>query len=251
MNGNFIRIIEMMSEIPDVKEAVIKNYINNLWWPTDTWDWRMRLIIAGLSTRISYNMIRHYRTIITPLTLMSYEDFCQLSSSELTEQLKGLGMVNNRLKYVSSMCALINDYGNDLLEYGNDQLIELIQSKVIGASYKVGQCCALYMKGYHCGIMPVDSGMKDVLAPCLGFSHQKGAYGHEELRNQFEKLVTDNSLALKDIMYKSYKELGLVDVPSWWVHLVMIYYKRHFCNKKKAELCPIHINQLNIVPYCI
>ena len=53
---NIKMILDICSEQPDVKENVIKNHDNNLWWPLDITDYRKRLLVAGLSTRISYNM---------------------------------------------------------------------------------------------------------------------------------------------------------------------------------------------------
>ena len=49
--------------MPKVKEEIFKNYNNNLGWSIDIEDYRKRLLIAGLSTRIFYNMINSYRKI--------------------------------------------------------------------------------------------------------------------------------------------------------------------------------------------
>ena len=64
---NFKRIIELCGSQEDVKKEVYKNHDNNMWWPLDVNDARKRLIIAGLSTRISYNMINTYSKVIKEL----------------------------------------------------------------------------------------------------------------------------------------------------------------------------------------
>ncbi len=50
---------------------------------------------------------------------------------------------------------------------------------VSGASFKIAQCAALYERGYHCGIIPVDSGMVLLLAPLLGIRLDTAATNHE------------------------------------------------------------------------
>lgn len=56
-------ILSIWSSMPKVKEEIFKNYNNNLGWSIDIEDYRKRLLIAGLSTRIFYNMINSYRKI--------------------------------------------------------------------------------------------------------------------------------------------------------------------------------------------
>lgn len=48
------RILYVCSSDENVKAEVIRNHDNNLWWPIDITDKRMRLLIAGLSTTIFY-----------------------------------------------------------------------------------------------------------------------------------------------------------------------------------------------------
>ena len=63
----FKNIIDICSKQEKVKIAVLNNHDNNLWWPLEVEDYRKRLLIAGLSTRISYNMINTYRSVINEL----------------------------------------------------------------------------------------------------------------------------------------------------------------------------------------
>ncbi len=236
----FKKIISICSSMPDVKIDVFKNHDNNMWWPLEIDDYRKRLLIAGLSTRISYNMINSYRNVINKLNEYSYNQIKAMSKEDLIKIIKGLGLSNTRYIYIESMINFIEKYNNEILEMSNDELIELIAKNVSGASYKVAQCCVLYMRGYYCGIMPVDSGMKDVELPCLGFTKYNNALGHDILRKQLQGLVEKNNM--EDIILENgYNELNIPDYnnASWWAHLVLIYFKRHYCNKHKPEECPL------------
>ena len=197
----FKKIIDICSNQEEVRDAVKKNHDNNLWWPLEVEDYRKRLLIAGLSTRISYNMIDSYRKVINDLNSYTYDEIKTLS---------------------------------------NDELIKLIADNVSGASYKVAQCCVLYIRGYYSGIMPVDSGMKDVELPCLGFEQYKNALGHDILRKELEALVKNNNME-EIIKQNGYEELKVenYDNATWFCHLVLIYYKRFFCNKHNPENCPL------------
>ena len=98
--------------------------------------------------------------------------------------------------------------------------------------------------------MPVDSGMKDNLLPCIGFNTYKNAIGHDILRKELQDLVKDNNL--KDIIIKNgYESLNIPDYnnATWWAHLVLIYFKRHYCNKHKPEECPLK-SVLNLKCMC-
>lgn len=246
------RVLDICSSCPDVRENIFKNHDNNMWWPLDVEDYRMRLLIAGLSTRISYSMINSYKKVIHELNSYSYDEIKNMTEEQIVSIIKGLGLSNTRYKYLCSMIDFIEKYEQELQELPNDQLIELIAKNVNGASYKVAQCCVLYMRGYYeSGIMPVDSGMKDVELPCLGFEVYKNAIGHDKLRKELETLV--ENLDLEDIILNNgYEDLNIPDYnnATWWAHLVLIYYKRHYCNKHKPENCPLNNNDIKILCLC-
>ena len=173
-----------------------------------------------------------------------------MSESEIINIIKSLGLSNTRYKFIRSMIDFINNYEEKLKIMSNDELIKLISENVNGASYKVAQCCVLYMRGYYCGIMPVDSGMKDVELPCIGFEKYNTAVGHDILRKQLQNLVMNNDL--RDIIIKNgYSELNIPDYSNatWWAHLVLIYFKRHYCNKHDSKNCPL-INKLELKEMC-
>lgn len=236
----FKKIIDICSNQEEVREAVKKNHNNNLWWPLEVEDYRKRLLIAGLSTRISYNMIDSYRKVINDLNSYTYDEIKTMTEYEIVNIIKGLGLANTRYKYLSSMINFIEKYDNEIKILSNDELIKLIADNVNGASYKVAQCCVLYIRGYYSGIMPVDSGMKDVELPCLGFEQYKNAVGHDILRKELEKLTKDNNME-EIIKQNGYEELKVDDYnnATWFCHLVLIYYKRYFCNKHNPDSCPL------------
>lgn len=236
----FKKIIDICSNQEEVRSAVKKNHNNNLWWPLEVEDYRKRLLIAGLSTRISYNMIDSYRKIINDLNSYTYDEIKNMTEDEIINIIKGLGLSNTRYKYLSSMIDFIEKYDSEIKTLSNDELIKLIADSVSGASYKVAQCCVLYIRGYYSGIMPVDSGMKDVELPCLGFEQYKNALGHDILRKELETLVKDNNME-EIVKQNGYEELKVenYDNATWFCHLVLIYYKRYFCNKHNPENCPL------------
>ncbi len=236
----FKKIIDICSKQEEVKNALIKNHNNNLWWPLEVEDYRKRLLIAGLSTRISYNMINTYRKVINDLNSYTYEKIKNMSKEEIINIIKGLGLANTRYKYLISMIDFIEKYDNEIKTLSNDELIKLIVNNVNGASYKVAQCCVLYVRGYYSGIMPVDSGMKDVELPCLGFEKYNNALGHDILRKELEMLTKDNNME-DAIKQNGYESLNVKDYnnATWFCHLVLIYYKRYFCNKHNPENCPL------------
>jgi len=238
-----IRAIEIMASQPEVKEAVIKSHDNNPWWPKDVNDWRMKMLVAGLSTRVSFRMLGSYIKTINNFLTHSYEEIKKASDDELKIMLKPLGLPDTRIKFIRSMSKYIDNKltSIDIKNISSSKIISDIAKNVDGASYKVGQCCVLYAKGYYCGIMPVDSGMKDMLAPCLGYKTGKTAVAHELVRDQLEKFTKDYNwleIATK-LGYDTHITLPQDKPLTWWVHLVMINYKRHFCNNRKPDECPL------------
>ena len=70
---DFMKMIDICSKQQDVKEEVYKNHDENMWWPMSIKDGKKRLLIAGLSTRISYNMILTYNDLYLKKTFpMTY-----------------------------------------------------------------------------------------------------------------------------------------------------------------------------------
>ena len=70
MLDNIEQIIEIMASQDAVKKAVVNSHDNNPWWPNDVDDWRMKMIIAGLSTRVSFRMLKTYVNTINNFLLL-------------------------------------------------------------------------------------------------------------------------------------------------------------------------------------
>jgi hypothetical protein len=107
------------------------------------------------------------------------------------------------------------------------------------AGYKVAQCAALYARGYHCGIIPVDSGMVTRLAPFLGTGLSPGPAAHEEFRQLLEARARAMSGEYRNLSARlGYQVRIPCDAdPTWFVHLVLIYFKRLYLNRPGPRLC--------------
>lgn len=252
------QIILEMASSNGIIDEVKKNYADNTWWPLHISDYRKRMIIAGLSSRVSYNMINTYNKVCFDINEFSFEAITKMNDSELNDLLKPLGLVNSRVKYVASMSEfLILNTKQDIFETEVDTVIENIAKNVYGASYKIAQCALLYAKSYYCGIFPIDSGMKDVLFPCLHFKKYKTSIGHEHLRKEITTIILEEkSYLISEIktnypyFYNNINENG-DDGLIWWAHLTMIYYKRKYCNKKAGNNCPLAKNNYCINKTCL
>jgi hypothetical protein len=126
-----------------------------------------------------------------------------------------------------------------------DQFISDFSQNVDQASFKVAQCAALYSRGYHCGVIPVDSGMVTKLAPRLGLQLPSGAIAHEAMRRCLEADVRQNAGHYRELLREADYHVLIPDDadPSWWLHLVLIYFKRLYCNRPSPRLC-------RMVPMC-
>ena len=113
------------------------------------------------------------------------------------------------------------------------EFIEAFAAQVNGASYKVAQCGALYSRGYHCGIIPVDSGMISRLAPVLGFGLENGPRAHERMRLLLQDCATSHAATYRSLVDQHGYAVTVPQevAPTWWLHLVLIYFKRLFLNK--------------------
>ena len=52
------KVLKILARDKELQEEVSKNFSNNLWWPSNVEDKRLRLIIAGLSTRVSLKLFQ-------------------------------------------------------------------------------------------------------------------------------------------------------------------------------------------------
>jgi endonuclease III len=243
-------VLKVCASLPEVKVEVMKNHDDNQWWPVTLSDWRLRLVIAGWSTRVSYRMIATYRRVVMSADALGYDQLCAMQDEDIEKLVESLGLARTRVAYFRSVQHFLErtSISKSILdETENDALIDLFAQQVKGAGYKVAQCAILYAKGYHCGIFPVDSGMKDMLGPCLGLKLPKGPHAHEVMRKQTEHLLKEHAGDYYDLALSlGYGHLSLPQdrAPVWWAHLALIYFKRRYCNAHHPEACPLRNNQL-------
>lgn len=244
-NKRFEEIMDVCSSLHNVRSEVIRNHDDNTWWPKRIADWRLRLLIPGLSNRVSYSMIHCYQRVVKDIETKGYEQIQELQDHELLELVKPIGLYSSRSQYIKSMIQFIDKYGESLCNMDTNSLIRKIQKEVDGMGFKLSQCSVLFLHNYHCGIFPVDSGIKDKFGPCIGLKSKNNAYSHEFMRLQLQDLV--NKSDLKPIAIKNgYSSLKFKknDNLMWWAHLVIVYFKRLYCNNKKPQQCPLHLKNL-------
>lgn len=218
----------------EVLQEVRRNYVDNLWWPLSVTDWRLRMLVAGWSTRVSYQHLSHYQKVVRNVSALGWEALWRMPDSEVVQCVASLGLPETRLLYLRSLTQFISARENrqEWLAGPNDELVEEFAREVQGAGFKVAQCAVLYAKGYECGIIPVDSGMVDMLSPLVPVRLPKSSLAHEIVRRWVEHLVKCASHQISAIAEGAgFPGLAEVGALTWWTHLVLIYYKRTYWNK--------------------
>lgn len=231
-----LEVVQDCCGLEEVREEVEKNYLNNRWWPVTVSDWRLRMLVAGWSTRVSYAHIIHYEDVVHKVNDLGWEGLQRLGEGELRELVKPLGLPSSRLQYFFSLRTFIEGISSfsEFSETPHDEAIERFAREVDGSGYKVAQCAILYAKGYHCGIIPVDSGMVEMLQPLIPVRLPQAAIAHDILRRWLEEIVVSRSQDFHSIAAECRFNLEISEeiTPTWWVHLVLIYYKRLHWNKR-------------------
>ena len=236
------RLVERAARLDDVRADVEANHDNNRWWPTTITDRRMRMLAAGWSTRISYHMIDTYVRVIAAADARSFDTLTAMTDEDLTELVTPLGLPQARITYLRSLhqfLTQLTDTGTDPHTMPVDEFIAAFAGTVQQASFKVAQCAALYARGYHCGVIPVDSGMVTKLAPLLGLTIGDGPHAHEQLRQVLQQAVTARTERYRALINATGHAVTVPAgaAPTWWVHLVLIYFKRRYLNRPSPELC--------------
>ncbi|MEV1005028.1 hypothetical protein [Nonomuraea sp. NPDC050202] len=228
-------LVSVVSAQEEVKAAVEANHDNNQWWPLHVDDWRIRMLVAGWSTRVSYAMVDVYAEVVKKADAYGWDALIGFQDSEVVELVRPLGLVDARVRYLRSLetfVAASEVRGRRPLAMPVGEFIEDFVAEVNGASYKVAQCAALYARGYHCGIIPVDSGMVGKLAPLLGIQVGGGTFAHERMRLLLEACAAADASRYRDLVTARGYRVTIPDqvTPRWWLHLVLIYFKRLFLN---------------------
>ncbi|MBV9449009.1 MAG: hypothetical protein JO345_24240 [Streptosporangiaceae bacterium] len=236
-------LVACAARLPDVQTVVEANHDDNRWWPLSVHDWRLRMAVAGWSTRVSYSMISTYASVVSHADCLGWSRLTALDDPALGAVIRPLGLAASRIGYLRSLADLVGHSdaaGVDLTSMRTEELVGLLAARVRGAGYKVAQCAALYARGYHCGIIPVDSGMVSKLAPFLGVQLSPGPAAHEQFRHVLQAGASSMAGRYKqlacDLGYRVHIP-GDAD-PTWFVHLVLIYFKRLYLNRPGPRLCP-------------
>jgi endonuclease III len=235
--------VTQAAALPDVKEAVEANHDDNRWWPIHVQDWRMRMAVAGWSTRVSYDMIGTYAGVVTQANTLGWRKLTTLTDEPLTRLVRPIGLAAARVRYLRSLASFINHSAISDITLATtppDDLIASLAAGVGGAGYKTAQCAVLYARGYHCGVIPVDAGMVTKLAPLLGINLTPGPVAHEQMRRLLQHGVTARADAYRDLASHLRYEITIPAgaAPTWFAHLVLIYFKRLYLNRPRPELCP-------------
>ncbi|MFD7896951.1 hypothetical protein [Streptomyces sp. NPDC059743] len=182
--------------------------------------------------------------MIASADAQGFDSLVAATDDELTELVRPIGLPQTRIDYLRSLAELLQHWdkeGTDATAESADcdALVVAFARRVRGASFKVAQCALLTARGYHCGIIPVDSGMVSKLAPLLGIALPSGPVTHECLRHALEAAVQARSANFRARAAEHEYKVTIPDgiEPTWWVHLVLIYFKRLYLNGPSPRLC--------------
>lgn len=235
-------LVAVAAAQPDVKAALEANHDDNRWWPLFVSDWRVRMAVAGWSTRISYAMIGTYADVVGRADTLGWNELTEMDDEGLGAMVRPLGLAAARVGYLRSLTGFIDGVSvptSGLALTRPEDLIGPFAASVHGAGYKVAQCAALYAGGYHCGIIPVDSGMVTRLAPFVGIKLVNGPIAHEQFRRLLQACTAAHADAYRDLVSHLGYDICIPDdaEPTWLVHLALIYFKRLYLNRPGPRLC--------------
>lgn len=239
LSARVFEVVQRIAGLPEVRLAVEANHDNNRWWPTSIADPRIRMVVAGWSTRISYSMIDTYARVVAEADALGFDKLVGLDDRELASLIRPLGLPVARIGYLRSLVDFVNHEQDGVLDTDPDLAIQKFAAQVHHASFKVAQCAVLYARGYHCGIIPVDSGMVIKLGPALGLTLPRGPVAHEALRRMLQYFVTDRSHEYRQLIEQNRYRINIPGAakPTWWMHLVLIYFKRLHLNRTGTGVC--------------
>ena len=124
----------------------------------------------------SYAMIGTYADVVARADTLGWDELAEMDDEDLGAMVRPLGLAAARVGYLRSLAGFIEGVSAPTSGLGltrPEDLIGPFATSVHGAGYKVAQCAALYAGGYHCGIIPVDSGMITRLAPFAVSTRQR------------------------------------------------------------------------------
>lgn len=161
---------------------------------------------------------------------LGFDQLVAADDEKVTKWVQPIGLPAARITYLRSLATFLERHGVDILSGRADKVISMFATEVAQASFKVAQCALLYARGYHCGIIPVDSGMVTKLVPALGINLPSGAIAHEAMRHVLQDCVAHRAEDYLRLAGQQAVTIPDDTVPTWWAHLVLIYFKRLFRN---------------------
>lgn len=241
--GRLRDVVARAAALPDVQAAVEANHDNNRWWPAYVQDWRVRMTVAGWSSRVSYAMVGTYASVVERADALGWHTLSRLNDEALARLVHPIGLPAARARYLRSLADFIGQppaSAAGIASADPDDLIAALAAGVDGAGYNTAQCAVLYARGYHCGIIPVDAGMVTRLAPLIGITLPPGAAAYEHLRKLLQPAVTSHADDYRDLASRLGYRITIPPeaAPAWFAHLVLIYFKRLYLNRPRQDLCP-------------
>lgn len=98
-------LVACAAQQPEVRDAVEANHDDNRWWPLSVSDWRVRMTVAGWSTRVSYAMISTYADVVARADSLGWSGLTQLDDVNLGAMVRPLGLTAARVYYLRSLAA--------------------------------------------------------------------------------------------------------------------------------------------------
>ena len=77
---------------PDVRAAVEANHDDNRWWPAYVQDWRIRMAVAGWSSRVSYAMVGTYAGVVARADTLGWDMLTTLDDESLARLVRPIGL---------------------------------------------------------------------------------------------------------------------------------------------------------------
>ena len=182
-------------------------------------------------------MVETYRDVVQAAEARGFDALANDSYNDLAALVRPIGLPQTRIDYLRSLADLLALWDKQTIDPSSpsadvDDLVADFAERVRGASFKVAQCALLNARGYHSGIIPVDSGMVTKLAPALGIDLPTGPVAHEKFRHAIEAAVHARPDDFRELAAQHDHAVAIPDgvEPTWWAHLVLIYFKRLYLN---------------------
>ena len=74
-------LVACAAQEPEIRDAVEANHDDNRWWPLSVSDWRVRMTVAGWSTRVSYAMINTYADVVAQADSLGWGGLTRLDDA--------------------------------------------------------------------------------------------------------------------------------------------------------------------------